>query len=165
MRHAQPDTLDEMEEYALSGFLEDSSLRSFALNDTPIHVTLVDNFYSITPTDELVNLLGKVVAELPRVTITGKAKALFGPENNMSVTEVLKTPELEAMHFKLLATLTAYIRPKYPDFVGPGYHPHVTDQPSGGLQMSKDYPVKSLSLVKIHKDTATILVSFYFKPR
>lgn len=122
----------------------------FHFSEFPLHVTLAGVFATSLNGDELGEFLSDFVADVAPFELIGDEPAWFGPNQDVAVTTVLKTPELmqlyEALHRQLIAHGAVFNTPHYE---GGGFLPHSSYQTTGQLQPGQKMPATAITLIDL----------------
>lgn len=117
----------------------------FTTRDWPLHVTIVPVFTSPATAPDVAALLE--IAS-PAVTIVAGPDEGFGPKNNLAVTVVTPSRELDALHRALVEVL-APIAPQFqnPEYTLDGYRAHITVKRDFRATEGESYRLEQLALV------------------
>ena len=135
-----------MSPYLIVSFLKRNHPSVFQKSDWPLHVTIVRPFSSSKAPEEIIKSLTTLCAKTSQLKTIGKSREMFGPENDIHVTELEKTPELQALHEKAIKAIEPI---EFTSFEYPNFRPHITDQGNGSFVVDQEVILTSLSLVKI----------------
>lgn len=146
-----------MSKYVIVSFVEPEFPQTFSHADWPLHVTVLRPFSTNLSDDELVEKLQDVCARHSPITTEAKSKELFGPENDVSVTELVNTSELQTLHEEISRIFGSDIEFTAPPY--PNYRPHVTDNNGKSIQVGDTVSLTTISLVALGQDDRTVLVT------
>jgi hypothetical protein len=107
-------------------------------------MTLIRPFITSDPANICAHL-AMVRNTLP-ITTSGKERALFGHHNDIPVTVLELSEELRSFQKALLDKINPHIE-FISDLFFPQFNPHVTDQPTGALEVGDRVTFPSVSLV------------------
>jgi hypothetical protein len=100
---------------------------AFSLADWPLHVTIAPTFTIEIDISEVISLLDSRVTWAGSLSVLAGHDEGFGRAGDIPVTVVAATEPLLELHDHLVDVLgSAGAIFDDPDFVGPGYRPHVT---------------------------------------
>lgn len=135
-----------MRNYVIVCFLSRNPPLEFPSKEWPLHVTILRPFTSTCSPEEFGRMLEPICAQTPALTLTAKAEELFGPDNDVQVTELELTSELEMFQCQVLEACESRITFKLPAF--PNFRPHLTVQQEGRVNVGDTVVLNSLSLVE-----------------
>lgn len=143
------------QKWAIIALLEDHQEGSeFHYTDTPLHVTLAGIFKIDKSGSELSAELAELLTGQPPVEIEASKRDMFGPDKDIPVMKIKKTPDLMALHQQIDEWLqhsgAVYNSPEYQ---GQGYLPHSTFQKSTSLSEGEKRILSSISLVDLYPDS------------
>lgn len=140
-----------MNEYVVVCNLDTEPKQEYALNDEPLHLTLLDTFYSQNTAELFDKKLARTARNTESFSVVGERKALFGLNHDIPVTTVKKAKALVTLHQNLLKAFSSSVNFMSPQHIGPGYSPHVTDQPIRKLAVGKSVIIDNLTLIRVGK--------------
>lgn len=143
-----------MSSYLVVSFLEKNPPSVFQKSHWPLHATIVRPFSSSKTAEEIIDALKILSKQTNQLRTVGKSREMFGPENDISVTELEKTPELQIFHEK---TLEAIGPINFTSFEYPDFRPHVSDHAAGTIAPGEEVIFHSLSLVEVFTEERKIL--------
>ena len=118
-----------------------------ALDDWPVHMTLLQWFQYDGDTEELISGIVSAIAPLVPFTLTVGGERQFSSTVTVNVVEDSK--EITKIHQSLLSVATDLgCQPKNAQWVGEGFIPHITHYPSGSRQTGEQISVKSYAIAK-----------------
>jgi hypothetical protein len=91
--------------------------------------------------------------------VTGKSREMFGPEHDVPMTEVEKTPMLEALHADLATVYSDVATLASAHF--PVFRPHVTDNGGAALKVGGTEMLRSISLVERQDENWLVRHTFH----
>lgn len=143
------------QKWAIIALLEDCQEGSeFHYTDTPLHVTLAGVFKIDKNGNELSVELAKLLADQQPVEVEASQKDMFGPDKDIAVMKINKSPDLMALYQQIYEWLqksgAVYNSPEYQ---GQGYLPHSTLQKSASLSEGEKRVLSSISLVDLYPDS------------
>ena len=147
-----------MRKFLVVSFTQPGFPQEFPDQDWPFHVTLLSSFQTELPEDELRRRLAAACARHAPIEVRGKAREMFGPRNDVPVTEVTCTEELVALRDEVarsLGTMVTYAPRPYPT-----YRPHVTDQRGEHLPVGGKITLTSASLIEKVGDQRVVVGTF-----
>jgi 2'-5' RNA ligase len=101
----------------------------------PTHLTLLSNFFTEQPLEEVLRQLGELAHSLPAAEIRLVAEELFGENRDMRVLLAEPNRQLLDLHFNLADFAervgTLFTR----DYTYFDYRPHITVQPNTQVQL------------------------------
>ena len=119
----------------------------------PLHVTLAGVFSSDKNGQQLSKELETLLLGMQPVKIEADQKDMFGPNQDVSVMKVKKTPALMdlygSVHKWLVDSKVVFNTPHYE---GEGYLPHSTFQKMGALSEGEVRLINSVSLIDLYPD-------------
>ncbi len=121
----------------------------YTMATLPLHVTLLTIFESTLDSAQLNTIVGAVAAANTAFDVPSLERALFGVNEDVPVTRVVRSPALFALHSQLLSEVKDHARFRTPQFTGDGYGPHVTDQGERCLAVGETARIDNLTLVEI----------------
>lgn len=120
----------------------------FYIADNPLHVTLAGVFTINHDGDWLVSELCKILSGQKPFSITADEKAMFGPNKDIPVIKIVKTPEIIRLHNKLYKWLIdAGAVFDEPNYQGGNYIPHCTVQNSISLKTGETRKISTVSFI------------------
>lgn len=123
----------------------------FNYTDFPLHLTLAGVFAVNLSGEQLAAGIKTILLKQKQLTIIAHKSALFGPNHDIKVMQVIKSPELMLLYLKihnwLVKNKAIYNSPEYQ---GEGYSPHCTDQKSGSLKSGESSTITSVSLIDLY---------------
>jgi 2'-5' RNA ligase len=139
------------QKWAVIALLEEVDEGSeFYYTDFPLHVTLAGVFKIDQEGSWLAKELVDILAGQKAFSVTTDIKDMFGPNKDVAVMKIVKTPELMDLYSKihnwLLASGAIYNEPEYQ---GAGYLPHSTFQKSDLLKEGEIKHIKSISIIDL----------------
>lgn len=146
-----------MRQYAIIANLERNGTKHYTLSSLPLHVTVLSIFFSEREAEFFVKIIGSVASGFGAIKTHTTQRALFGVDEDIPVTLVEKTDELERLHLRLLKKVTDTVTFRAPQFTGRNFGPHVTDQSGTSVDVGKQLIIDNLSLVEIKDQEVTIL--------
>lgn len=126
----------------------------------PLHMTALHWFESSTPQDTLVRQFDSLAKTLQPVKTYTTREDMFGPENDVPVMRLERSPELLDMHLALqgMARQTGAMLEER--WVGEAnWNPHVTHQPEGRLDVGSAIDAVDLDLIVKGRDGVRRLLS------
>lgn len=133
-----------MNTYVIVSFLEENFPAKFSARAWPLHVTIVRPFVCEKFPEEVLEELRSIAADHKAIPTVGVSKQLFGVEKNVPVVELEKTPELQALHERILSKpWVELVPPLFQEF-----RPHVSEQASGKVYVGTEVVVRSISLIQ-----------------
>lgn len=122
----------------------------FYHTDFPLHITLAGVFAIDKNGPWLAEGLSDLLTDQEMFDVQADKKDMFGPNKDVPVMRIIKTPELLSMYGKihrwLLESGAIYNEPRYQ---GDGYLPHSTFQKSGVLNENEVRQIKSVSIIDL----------------
>lgn len=132
----------------------------------PPHCTLMLWFQSDMPTYALLSGINDCVSSKPAVNLRLGEEAIFGPPD-VKVNKVELTPELKSLHMAAYDYLLSNnVEFQKPQFVGSGYHPHVSHRDGFEPRVGESYFCDSIYLAQTdesHKGPRAIIGKFQLK--
>ncbi len=119
----------------------------FSASDWPLHLTLVRPFSTEEPVEDIETALTEVFSEQSAITIDFGEVAQFGPREDVPVTTVVKTPELQDLHDRLLAVVEVPDAVNNPQWSGNEYRPHVSHQRQGAMPPGESAQLRQAALL------------------
>jgi 8-oxo-dGTP pyrophosphatase MutT (NUDIX family)/2'-5' RNA ligase len=127
--------------------IEDSS--EYQTNNSPLHVTLLQIF-SLPKKDvkKLVDKLNTVTNNLRPFSVFAEGSAMFGPNKDVPVITVKRTPQILDLHLKLIESIKT-LNPGYifPGFMKDNFSPHCTIEPNQQIKPGDKINIDSFSLL------------------
>ncbi len=156
------------QKYVVAHFFDDlDNGYNFSAKAWPLHITLLPLFVLNGSITELENKLGIHCAQLHPVKTSVIGHEMFGPDRNIPVSLMDPTPEVTALHNKLVDIIKGDVIFDHPQFIGLGFRPHVSDTPAGRLNENEVQSIDSLTLVDMYPqediDRREILRTYRFK--
>ena len=133
--------------YAVVSFLEKDYPVIFTVGEWPLHMTLYGWFESNASPEETSSMLGTITVHTKPMTLKATEKALFGKNQNLSVTRIEKSDELDTLHQEISNAVGGIGTLRHPEYFNDAYSPHVTDQVVGNVKPGESIYIDSLSLV------------------
>jgi hypothetical protein len=144
-----------MEKYVIVSILTPQPPASFIQSEWPLHVTLLRPFSTELPPEIVVSKFTVACKDQKIIATKGKSKELFGPDNDVPVTELELTTELQLLHTALKTDFEGEIEftsAQYPDF-----RAHVTKNLGRQIGVGELVELKTVSLVKLEAPYRTII--------
>lgn len=115
----------------------------------PLHLTLKPWFQCAGSTEEVINQLGELAkGTKPFMVRTGKT-AMYGPEFDVPVRLVEKTPELAEFHARICYLLTKNkCRSENEEYSRENYSPHITIRGDRHISEGTEVLVSSIDIVE-----------------
>ena len=138
----------------------------FAASNWPLHLTLVRPFTTEGPVESIETALTKALDQQPAIAMDFGEIGQFGPHEDVPVTTVVKTPELQNLHDRLRALMEEYGAVNNTQWSGKEYRPHVTHQHHGKMEPGQSVQLRQASLLDYQDGenaTRTILRTYPFK--
>jgi len=139
------------QKYCLVYFTDDIAVGTeFDMADWPLHITLADVFAASLSETDFATELDTTLKKLAPVTTKAIHEAKLG---DCEVVLVKRTPDLQALHVKLIDLLEANGAVfNVPGFVRDGFLPHSTIQKAGRLYKDDPVTIDSIALVDMFPD-------------
>lgn len=139
------------QKWAIISLLEDvDEGTEFYYTDFPLHLTLAGVFASDRNGQQLTEGLKGLLSTRSPFEIEANEKDMFGPEKNIAVIRIVKTPELMDLYQHIYTWLNGlgaiYNSPEYQ---GDGYLPHSTFQKTSYLKVGEKRVLSSVSLIDL----------------
>ncbi len=139
------------QKWAIIALLEDvHDGTEFYYTEFPLHITVAGVFAIDKNGTWLAQGLTDLLADQKIFEVRTDKKDMFGPNKDVAVMKIVKTPELISLYNKihkwLLKSGAIYNEPQYQ---GDGYLPHSTFQKSGILNENEIWQIKSVSLIDL----------------
>ena len=128
----------------------------FSSSDFPVHVTIVRPFLSGIDEKEIIKKMKITSSKNKPMKTSGKSKEMFGPQNNVFVTELENTPEIQKLHNDSLDDLGDSINFELPQY-NSNFRPHVTDQKTGKISVGEEIFINSISLLRFYENKCHII--------
>lgn len=126
----------------------------------PLHMTALPWFVSGLAPEHVVRELKVVGQSLRPVTTRATDEALFGPEQDIPVVRLERTPELLSLHLGLVALMRNVEGELDTRWVGAdNWNPHVTHQPESRLHSGDIVQITDLDLITKRPDGMRELVA------
>ena len=121
----------------------------FAVNEWPLHVTVLPNFRTQAATRDVARVLRSVFRTLGPVSATVGAEELFGPSGDLLVNVLTDYLPVQWLHEALLEALAREVKfiLEVPEYARAGYRPHVTLTPSARATTGNRMIFRQLALV------------------
>jgi len=138
-----------VQKYVIAKFLEPiTDGTEFDAKHWPLHVTLASNFIIARRTVGLFEKLTTLAASEKPVATTVSDDDYFGPQKQVHVTTLAMTPELRALHNRIIALLkdagATFDAPHYQE---EGYRAHATVQANKRLHKGELVIINELTVV------------------
>lgn len=150
-----------MNNYVIVSFLQKGFPQKFLQPNWPLHVTVVRPFFSNKSGIEFIHALTTISSQIKPIYTLGKSREMFGPNSDVSVTELENTPALQSLHDQVMSTSGAWMQFCTPQYKT--YRPHVTDQVTGGISVGEEVTIDSVSLIELGSDERHVLGTVNFK--
>lgn len=156
------------QKYVVAHFFEDLDTGyNFSAREWPLHITLLPLFVLNSSIAELDKKLEILCTQLHPVKTSVIGHEMFGEDRNIPVSLMDPTPEVIALHTMLVDTIKGEVLFDHPQFIGPGFRPHVSNSPVGQLNENEARRIDSLTLVDMYPqnniDRREILQTYRFK--
>ncbi len=144
-----------MQKWAIASLLEDAEDGSeFYYTDFPLHVTLAGVFATNKSGYELAAEMAAILLNQHPIKIEADKKDMFGPNKDVAVMKIKKSPELMALYNSIYRWLEKTgIRYNSPEYQGEGYLPHSTFQKSCSLEEGAIRILRSVSLIDLYPNS------------
>lgn len=115
----------------------------------PLHCSIVNWFRIEAGSEEVLNVLKRVLKNHRPVELISEAPDFFGVNNTIPVFTLVRTDALQKLHIDLFQQL-ASLSPIYlePQFAGEYYRPHVTTQGATSFSVGSKVVAKNIYLVE-----------------
>lgn len=115
----------------------------------PFHCTLVHRFWCNLTPEELVSKVKPIFEKYGPITFRLGKKVELGPKKTV-VFELADTEQLKALHMDLYNLLNE-LRAEYtePDWVGPGYTPHVSDREDAPHKQNDTHTTSAAYIIEV----------------
>lgn len=122
----------------------------FYYTDFPLHITLAGVFKIDYDGMRLKNELPRVLSDQKPLLITVGEKDIFGPDKDVAVMRIMKTPELMSLYDKIYSWLNqSGAVHNEPQYEGTDYLPHSTMQKAARLIPGETRQIQSVSIVDL----------------
>lgn len=138
-----------MRQYAVITNLESERAVHYTLSSLPLHVTILSIFFSDEQPLLFSETLGALATKTRSINTRTTGRALFGVNEDIPVTLVKKTKELNDLHQQRLKAVSEYVSFRAPQFTGRNFGPHITNQQDRSVPEETDLLLDNLSLVEI----------------
>lgn len=140
------------QKWAIVSLLEEAEEGSeFYYTDFPLHVTLAGIFATNKSGHELADKMVEILLNQHPVKIEAYKKDMFGPNKDVAVMKIKKSPELMALYNSIFEWLErSGVKYNSPEYQGDGYLPHSTFQKSGSLKEGERRILHSVSLIDLY---------------
>ena len=145
----KPSSSRIMRQYAVIVNLESEKSDRYTMSSLPLHLTILSIFFSDKPPSFFTTQVIDIADDTRQFNIKTTGRALFGINEDISVTLVKKNDELRKLHLRLLDAVSDHVSFRAPQFLGDGYGPHITDQGDREAPGDGDLLVGKLMLVEI----------------
>lgn len=150
-----------MNKYVIVSFLQRDFPLKFLKLDWPLHITIVRPFSSSKSGEEFIRTLTAICSQIKPIYVFGKSREMFGPNNDLPVTELEDTPELQSLHDQIMNVSGVWMEFRTPQYET--YRPHVTDQVNGRISAGEEVIINSISLVELGSDERQVLSTINFQ--
>lgn len=101
---------------------------AFAVDEWPLHVTVLPNFRTQAARRDVINVLQSVCRTLGPVSATVGGEELFGPSGDLLANVITDHLPVQQLHEALFEALTREVEfvLEMPEYTRAGYRPHVT---------------------------------------
>ena len=114
----------------------------------PLHMTALHWFVSDREQDEIISAFRSALRDTATVITHANREDMFGPEHDIPVTRLERTPELLSLHLALEAAFRHLGAKLEERWVGEkNWNPHVTHQPEGRLFSGDEVHITDLDLI------------------
>ncbi len=143
-----------MQKYVLVSFLKPiDNGAEFMVGHWPLHTTLVANFALDLSGSQLPNKLTTLFAQHQPLQTIATEDDYFGPERQVHVTRLMRTPELASLHNQTVALIrNCHGVFDEPHYLEDGYKPHVTVQADGRVHAGDPVRISTITLVDMFPD-------------
>lgn len=143
-----------IQKYVIAKFLEPiADGTEFDANSWPLHVTLVAKFVVDRKSVDLFDKLAKLAANENGVTTNAGDDDYFGSQQQVHVTTLVMTSELQSLHNDIIALLKSigatFDAPQYQE---EGYRAHATVQTNKRLHKGDVVVIDGLTIVDMFPD-------------
>jgi 2'-5' RNA ligase len=144
-----------MSEYGLATLLEElKEGDEFSSDNWPAHITQIDTFEVNLTEQELILILVKSLNNSRILTSKVIAEEMFGPDKDIPVFLLKKTPNLEQLHQSIVSSLKKIgAKFKRPFILEENYRPHITHTSGLNLRTDDEITIKSISLIDKNSST------------
>lgn len=149
-----------MYQYDVVNCFDRKDAASHDLTDMPPYLALSNTFYSERNPMYFINKLRDMAASTRMLTVEAVSRQWFGPDGDVAVTEIARTPELLALHLRLLESFGDVITLKAAQYAYDQYRPHVSDQPSGGLAVGNRVVLDNFTLLRFTENKAIVEAAY-----
>lgn len=147
-KNLSADIIHPMPKYGLATILEDYPVGyEFTGENIPLHLTHVDSFVVDLSTEELAAKLQSALSKQQSFSVTALKDELYGTDKDIPVTVLELSPELQALHIKIMDMLQSEgALLKNPQFHGEGFKPHVSIYGTRRIAIGDDILIKDVSI-------------------
>lgn len=137
-----------MVEYIFVHLIDKKPVGSNVGSSIPLHMTILSWFEVNLTEAALIKIVeGQLSSATPAITKASEV-ALFGPSNDIPVTQMTRTPELVRLHTTLLDLMRQNGAQFDMNWNGPdNWNPHVSDKPNMKLPAGSEIIVDDIDLV------------------
>jgi 2'-5' RNA ligase len=145
-----------IQKYVIAKFLEPiADGIEFDAEHWPLHVTLAANFVVDRKNVSLFEKLAELATDEKPVTTTASDDYYFGPQKQVHVTTLVMTPELQALHNRVIGLLkgldATFDAPQYQE---EGYRAHAAVQASKRLHKGGSVTIDEVTVIDMFPNDA-----------
>ncbi len=148
-----------MSELILVQFLEDKNQHEFH-GQLPLHCTLLHWFETNASNQDVADSIVSATQQLGSFTTTAILRDLFGPNNDIPVTRLERTPKLHKLHLTLMDVVLSELDGKVDTrWSGTVWNPHVSDANSSQLTVGEEISIDTISIIeRINRNSPKLLI-------
>jgi hypothetical protein len=136
-----------MATFGLATILDNTDVGTeFSANHLPLHLTHIDSFDIAKSLDEITQVLREKLTEIDAFYVTATKDEMYGPNNDILVTELELTSDLINLQHILVDTMAAMGAVfKRPEILKNSFRPHVSVYGNRRVQIGDKILIKNIS--------------------
>jgi 2'-5' RNA ligase len=121
---------------------------SFAVNEWPLHVTVLPPFLTGATGSEVGDAIRSVASAQPALRVVAAHDEMFGRRHDIPVTVMEDNEQLTALHHALRDAVRPFATaPEEPAFTGARFRPHVTLKQHGRVHEGDEFTLTQVAVV------------------
>lgn len=153
-----------MSEYIFVNLIDKQTVGSDLGQSIPFHMTALHWFETERSAEDIINAADFALRSLSRVLVHITEEDKFGPDKDIPVMRLEKTPEILRLHCSLLETMEDLEVTLDKRWVGSSrWNPHVTIKPNRKLSVGDVVEIQDIDLISRSEETGNRKIIHRFK--
>jgi len=135
-----------MAEYLFANFIEEPKTDQIS-GSLPLHLTLLHWFETTHTPPEVSSAITPIITSLGVISTYASQEDLFGPNNDVPVVRLHRSPQLLELHLGLIAAVQPLGVCFDDRWIGSKWNPHVTNTVHSKLNVGQPVEIGNVSIV------------------